>query len=559
MVVSSLTQDVTRSLIKKSAGGFVGPRIRLKALVTSDLVKCRDIIQDDEVANTLASNGGKYNAKMFKQRYSYYELLMRMSGHSNEVCEVDDESDIVDDESEDSVDTEDIVSTSSVKSAKKSSKKPREYIGTIYDDRINADVICKYFRDKQSDGSKKILEFVRTYGIDNTIEAIEKLVGNDSYNLISARSPYIRTMGLIKFCIDRTSMDDSLKILRNYVKDGKAESFEKNTLFKGIKNIFAGKNGELIEEYTISYMCDTLIKCFDPHEFTEFFTDIRYGRNLFSFLHLSADTMSVLGTYKSLNVDEFINNALVTVQDTFSNEDVKQQLKDYAVDNLEKQYKNEGNFLIYQHVTKNSSEAIFLKEYYRAITDKRFIHADSDPVNVDDINAQIKEITSESAYKGCQCFVVYRDDFVERTKFKDMTFREFLLTIIDEKLKSSDKVERYVICQSDSVPLGGLTLYATEKDNTVEASFWIFPEYGHIRLSKETLYILVNSLKDCINVTDIRFRVHNNNKIMQRSLDKTGAIKSEYLSTGDYSVYEFNIFDASRKSFEDFIGKEVYV
>lgn len=523
--------------------------------MTPDLVKCRDIIQDDEVANTLASNGGKYTAKMFKQRYSYYELLMKMSGHSNEVCEVEDESDVADESFDDSIDVDAVVDSKKSKSREIT----REYIGTIYDGRIYADVICKYFRDKKSDGSKKILEFVKTYGIDNTIEAIEKLVGDDAYNSISVKSPYIRTMGLIKFCIDRTSMDDSLKILRNYVRDGNAEAFEKNPMFRGIKNIFKSKNGALIEEYTISYMCDTLIKCFDPYEFTEFFTDIRYGKPLFSFLDLSADTMKVLGTYKSLNMDEFINNALVTVADTFSAKDVEQQLKNYTVDNLEKQYKDEGNFLIYQHVTKNSSEAVFLREYYRAITDKRFIHVDSDPVQVDDINAKIKEVTSESAYKDCQCFVLYRDDFVERKKFKDMTFREFLLSVIDEKMNSSDKVERYVICQSDSVPIGGLTLYATENDDTVEASFWIFPEYGHIRLSKETLYILVNSLKDDTSVTDIRFRIHNSNKIMQKSLDRAGAFKNEYLSTGDYSVYEINIFDASRKYFDDFVGKELYV
>lgn len=199
MVVSNLTHDVSKNLIKKVNGGFDGTRVKLNPLVTDKIVSCRELLVDDTVADMVDAYKGKYTAKMFKHKYAYYELLQKIVGH----CEIEIDEDFDADDSDDAeygseIETaeleDDTVKIKKSKSNKSSTPVKNDYVLTIYDSRINNDAVCGYFLAKKPENIDKILKFVEVYGIDNTIEAIEKLLGDATYSSISGNNNYIRVM-----------------------------------------------------------------------------------------------------------------------------------------------------------------------------------------------------------------------------------------------------------------------------------------------------------------------------------------------------------------------------
>ena len=564
MVVSDLTHDVSKNLIKKVNGGFEGTRVKLNPLVTDKIVSCKDLLVDDTVADMVDAYKGKYTAKMFKHKYAYYELLQKIAGHCEIEIDEDFDADDLDDAEYDSdIETAELedgaVKIKKSKSNKSSTPVKNDYVLTIYDSRINNDAVCGYFLAKKPENIDKILKFVEVYGIDNTIEAIERLIGDATYSSISGNNNYIRVLGLIKFCLNRMSFDEILEILKNYNRDGKAEAFKGHKLFKGFENILAGANGKRIEEYTICAMTDTLVRYFSPDECSSFFDDVRNDRPLFSFLCLSNGTLEILSKNQSFKDDDFIHNVLVTVEKTFDIDDANEQLEKYASADFIKQYKDDKNLLIYQHVFKTSSSAASLKDYYRAITDKRFIEIDGEMPSNDEILSTVKSVQSEEQYKGCTCFVLCWKDFAERTKFANMSYREFLASIVDEHIEYGNEIARYAICQSDSVALGGLTLYRTQKSDAVEVSLWVFPEFGHIKVAKEAIYTLVKSLKDNYKVRDLVFRVHKDNRNMRNILEDFGAETDNFFNSEEYIMYSLNVYEASSKKFDEVVNRRVLV
>src|SRR5699024_9448540 len=133
-------------------------------------------------------------AKMFKHKYAYYELLQKIAGHCEiEIDEDFDADDLDDAEYESDIETAELEDGAvKIKKSKSKSSTPvkNDYVLTIYDSRINNDAVCGYFLAKKPEKVDKILKFVEVYGIDNTIEAIEKLLGDATYSSISGNNNY---------------------------------------------------------------------------------------------------------------------------------------------------------------------------------------------------------------------------------------------------------------------------------------------------------------------------------------------------------------------------------